>query len=237
MMTMTETSPVLHELATALAKAQAEFKSIPKTADNAFFHSKYADLAAVVSAAQPIAAKHGLSVAQFPTFLDTGEPVLTTYLLHSSGQYMTSTMRLFAAKNDPQGQGSAITYARRFSYMAVLGLVADNEDDDGHAATPRDNGNGAAPKQPPRQRKPKAAKSPADEARDELLALCRENGLSAMEVAQRFADDYRTKITDADALLINGFTAMIRDEIKLDAAAAADMPPVPADDVPGGVDE
>ena len=123
----------LNELAAALVAAQAEFAAIPKTAENPFFKSKYADLATVISHTQPILARHGLAVSQHPTTLD-GEPALTTWLLHSSGQSLKDTMRLCAAKSDPQGQGAAITYARRFAYMAVLGLVAD-VDDDGQAAT------------------------------------------------------------------------------------------------------
>lgn len=121
------------ELAAALAAAQGEFSAIPKTEANPFFKSKYADLATVVGHTAPIISRHGLAVSQFPTTVD-GEPALTTYLLHKSGQYLSGTMKLFAAKQDPQGQGAAITYARRFSYMAVLGLVAD-DDDDGNQAT------------------------------------------------------------------------------------------------------
>ena len=123
----------INELAAALVQAQAEFSAVPKTSVNPFYSSRYADLASVVKAAQPVLAKHGLAVSQHPTVVD-GEPSLTTYLLHSSGQSLVSTMRLCAAKHDPQGQGAAITYARRFAYQAVLGLVAD-DDDDGNRAT------------------------------------------------------------------------------------------------------
>lgn len=123
------------ELAAALVAAQAEFSAIPKNSDNPFFKSKYADLATVVAVTSPILAKHGLGLSQFPSGTQE-HPALTTYLIHSSGQFVACEMPLYLPKNDPQGQGSALTYARRYAYMAVLGLVAD-EDDDGNAASPK----------------------------------------------------------------------------------------------------
>ena len=121
----------IDQLAAALIAAQGEFAAIPKNSTNPFFKSKYADLATVVANAQPVLTKHGLAVSQHPTTLD-GQPALQTILMHTSGQTIGSTMLLCATKTDPQGQGAALTYARRFAYMAVLGLVAD-ADDDGNA--------------------------------------------------------------------------------------------------------
>ena len=122
----------LGELLTALSKAQGEFTPVPKTAANPFFSSMYADLAGVVEHVRPVLAKHGLSVSQH--IEDQGEhQVITTMLGHSSDQYLISTMRLLMSKVDMQGVGSAVTYARRYAYCAVLGIVADR-DDDGNAA-------------------------------------------------------------------------------------------------------
>jgi hypothetical protein len=126
-------SEQLDALGAALAVAQGEFPAISKDSTNPFFKSKYADLATVVETASPILSKNGLSVVQFPGH-DGVNDTLTTWLIHKSGQYINDTMALHLAKNDPQGQGSALTYARRYSYMSVLGLVAD-EDDDGNAAS------------------------------------------------------------------------------------------------------
>lgn len=140
-------SPELGELATALCAAQGEFEAVAKDANNPFFKSKYADLPAVVEAASPILNRHGLSVSQLPGFDEHGD-TLTTMLLHTSGQFMGGTLRLRPVKDDPQAQGSAITYGRRYSYMAILGLVAD-EDDDGNAGS---QGRRSAP-----DRKPAAA--------------------------------------------------------------------------------
>lgn len=127
-------SETIDELAGALSKAQGEFTAIPKGETNPFFKSKYAGLPDVVRVAAPVLARNGLSVSQFITTDELGLEVLRTYLLHSSGQYIWHDMKLHLGKLDSQGQGSAVTYARRYSYMSVLGLVAD-EDDDGNRAS------------------------------------------------------------------------------------------------------
>jgi len=86
-------------------------------------------------------AKHGLAVTQGISFqqgfsdnANVLHDTLTTTLIHKSGQWIQSEMPLHLPKQDPQGQGSAVTYARRYAYMAILGLVAD-DDDDGNAAS------------------------------------------------------------------------------------------------------
>ena len=124
----------INELATALVAAQAEFSAVPKGSTNPFFKSKYAALPDVVASASPVLTKHGLAVSQFITHDETGGDALLTYLLHGSGQYIAYSMKLHMVKDDPQAQGSAVTYARRYAYMSVLGLVAD-DDDDGNSAS------------------------------------------------------------------------------------------------------
>ena len=126
-------SDTIGALAEALAAAQGEFEAVPKTADNPFFESKYADLPDVVLAASPILSKHGLSVTQLPDF-DGEHDLLTTRLMHKSGEWLEASMRLYMAKADPQGQGSALTYGRRYSYSGAVGVVTD-VDDDGNAAS------------------------------------------------------------------------------------------------------
>lgn len=140
-------SPELNELATALVAAQAEFGAVPKGSVNPFFKSKYAALPDVVAHATPILSKHGLAVSQFIDGEYLGGDALVTYLLHTSGQYISHVMKLHLPKDDPQGQGSAVTYARRYAYMAALGLVAD-EDDDGQRASTPTNVNRAKPTAP-----------------------------------------------------------------------------------------
>jgi hypothetical protein len=141
---MSEHSEQLNELAKALAVAQGEFPKIAATETGKVqgegkkgayeYTYKYADLAGVVETVQPILSKHGLSVAQFISVTESGKDTLTTWLMHESGQFITSSMRLYLKKDDSQAQGSAVTYARRYSYCAALGLVVD-EDDDGQRAT------------------------------------------------------------------------------------------------------
>lgn len=125
----------LKDLIGALAKAQGEFLPVIKASNNTFFKSKYADLTDIVRTIQPTLTEHGLVVSQFPSSDDRG-PTLVTYLMHVSGQYLVHSMPLFLPKDDPQGQGSAITYARRYAYCSVLGVVADADDDGNRASHP-----------------------------------------------------------------------------------------------------
>jgi len=127
-------SPEINELAAALVAAQSEFSAVPKGSVNPFFKSKYAALPEVVATAGPVLAKHGLAISQHITYDEAGNDCLMTYLLHKSGQYLAYSMKLHIVKGDPQSQLSAVTYARRGSYMACLGLVADVDDDGNLAA-------------------------------------------------------------------------------------------------------
>ena len=122
------------DLYKALIAAQGEFEAVAKDSDNPFFNSHYASLFAVVKAATPILQKHGLAVTQLISWDTIDQDLLITRLVHESGQSIETTSRLHLTKQDPQGHGSAVTYMRRYAYMAILGLVAD-EDDDGNAAS------------------------------------------------------------------------------------------------------
>ena len=137
----------INELASALVAAQAEFSAVPKGSTNPFFKSKYAALPDVVQSASPVLAKHGLAVSQFIDGEYLDGDALVTYLIHKSGQYLCHTMKLHMVKDDPQAQGSAVTYARRYAYMSALGLVAD-DDDDGNSATKAKQSAPAKPKEP-----------------------------------------------------------------------------------------
>lgn len=154
----------INELAKALAAFQAEVPTVDKTAENPFFKSKYAPLPEVMKVALPILSKHGLSVTQLVDHID-GQTALRTILMHTSGQSVSGMMPLKLTKDDPQAQGSAITYARRYAFMAALGLVAD-EDDDGNAASSQRE----QKKQPTAQAKtPSQTTYPASEAQKNLL--------------------------------------------------------------------
>ena len=127
-------SETLDQLATALAKAQAQVMGAKKDAANPFYKSKYADLGSVWEACREALTANGLSVVQLPGF-EGGEARLTTYLLHSSGQWIAGTAGSPLVKHDPQGVGSALTYLRRYALAAVVGVV--QEDDDGNDASGR----------------------------------------------------------------------------------------------------
>ncbi len=125
-------------LVAALVAFQADLTPVDKNSTNPFFKSKYADLTEVKTTVQPLLTKHKLAVTQWPTTQD-GSPALRTRVMHESGEYDEDTMLLVLAKEDPQGQGSAITYAKRYAFMAALGIVAD-EDDDGNKASDNSTG-------------------------------------------------------------------------------------------------
>jgi hypothetical protein len=126
-------SAELKDLATALAKAQAQIKPASKDAVNPHFKSKYADLAAIWEVIREPLAANGLSVVQMPRAEGT-KVTVTTLLLHSSGQWLKSDLTMVAGQNTPQGLGSCITYARRYALGAIVGVAAEI-DDDGNAAS------------------------------------------------------------------------------------------------------
>ena len=127
----------LKELFTALSKAQAEMHTAGLSNTNPFFKSKYADLAEIVKSSRPALTKNGLTVIQQILPNEHGKNVLHTVLGHTSGQWIESRMELRPAKDDIQGLGSCISYCRRYSYAALVGVIVSDEDDDGETAVDR----------------------------------------------------------------------------------------------------
>jgi len=126
------TSEQIDELAGALAKAQGMMENAVMNRTNPHFKSRYADLAAIINAARKALSANGLAFVQ-----TISDGVLHTRLLHTSGQWIASEHPL-PMSGKPQEIGSALTYARRYSLSALLGIAAD-EDDDANAAS-RSNG-------------------------------------------------------------------------------------------------
>ena len=143
-------SETIKELATALCKAQGEMKFAVKDAANPFFKSRYADLASVIEAVKLPFANNGISFVQGTDFEDTAV-IIETMLMHSSGEWLSSRLKMQPVKNDPQSVGSAITYGKRYGLQAIAGVPSD--DDDGNAATHQ-----AAPAAKPAPAKPMPAK-------------------------------------------------------------------------------
>lgn len=150
------------ELAAALCKAQTNMKSAIKDRANPFFKSSYADLSSVWDACKAQLAANGLAISQHPTTDDHGNIQVETVLIHSSGQWMSSTLAMKPVKNDPQAFGSAITYARRYALAAVVGVVT--EDDDGNHASGR-NDQRAAPVEAARKAVAETPKQPTAKER------------------------------------------------------------------------
>lgn len=129
---MNQQSENINELMTALSKAQGKIQPALKDKANPFFKSSYADLASVWTACRDALSENGLAVVQsVVTYPDKGMNLVTT-LGHSSGQWMKSEMPIISQKVDPQSLGSAITYYRRYSLAAMVGVAP--EEDDGEAA-------------------------------------------------------------------------------------------------------
>lgn len=122
----------LGKLAEALAKAQGQMKPALKDSINPHFRSAYADLNACWSAIREPLSSNGLAVIQNVSS-DASGVTVETMLVHSSGEHIQSKCWLPVAQKTPQAYGSAITYARRYSLSALVGLSA--EDDDGNAAS------------------------------------------------------------------------------------------------------
>jgi hypothetical protein len=130
-------SETIVKLAPALNRAQAAVKPAAKDSLNPHFRSRYADLGAVWDACRDALAENELSVLQLPTTAEPGYCGLETILLHVSGEFISSTAQIPLGKNEPQGYGSALTYLRRYSLAALLGIVADDDDDANAAQPPR----------------------------------------------------------------------------------------------------
>ena len=133
-----KTSPNITKLSQAMLKVQQQLQPAIKDAKNTFVGNDYATLNSVMETCKDALISHGIWLTQLPcpapVELGTGHIALETKLIHAeSGEWISSTAVIPLPKNDPQGMGSAITYARRYSLCAMLGIVT--EDDDGNAAS------------------------------------------------------------------------------------------------------
>lgn len=126
-------SDEINELASALANAQSAIKGAEKDAKNKFFKSGYADLSSVWDACRVPLTSNKLAVIQ-TTLYDERGLVLVTTLCHESGQWVKSYYPVQPIKDDPQGLGSALTYARRYSLASIAGVAPKGDDDDGEAS-------------------------------------------------------------------------------------------------------
>lgn len=133
----------MKNIATALVKAQKAFGPALKTSTNPHFKSRYADLSACVEAVIEGLNDNGIMLMQSCHESETGVTVETVFV-HESGETISAgRLHVPASKQDPQGYGSALTYARRYSLMAACGIAP--EDDDGNASSQRKQTSAAIP--------------------------------------------------------------------------------------------
>ena len=130
-----KTSDQLGKLSKALVTALGAVTGVTKDSKNPHFKNDYASLEAVTEMARPILAANGLCVVQSPGALDGGRIPVTTRIIHESGEWIEGEIVIPLSKADAQGAGSAVTYARRYALMAMLGVAP--VDDDGEAAVER----------------------------------------------------------------------------------------------------
>lgn len=138
-------------VASALVKAQRAFGPALKDKTNPAFKSRYADLSACIDAVLDALNANGIALIQRQHPNDGGVCVETIFVHESGEQFSAGLLTVPASKQDPQGYGSALTYARRYSLMAACGIAP--EDDDGNAAS---KGHQPQAAQPQRDDSPKA---------------------------------------------------------------------------------
>lgn len=164
----------------ALVKAQKEMGAVVKNTTNPHLKSKYADLGAVLDACQTALHSNGFAIMQ-PCGKDEFGAYVDTVLAHESGETLSSRVYLVVGKNDMQGVGSAITYARRYGLLGMTGLAP--EDDDGEATK--------APKNAPRQ---EVVDAPKPELKRDPKAIA--DGLIAAFAKAKTADDLKAGTAD-----------------------------------------
>jgi hypothetical protein len=220
-----EMSTTVAQLAEALAKAQASITGAVKDSDNAFFHSKYADLATVWEACRAALTANKLAVVQTPrtTFSTLPEITevtsrsgekrsivkvattveLTTVLLHASGEWVSGTVAAMLANADPQSIGSACTYLRRYGLSSLVGIA--QVDDDGNAAVavpPTSEARKATAEQLPPSVQPASLLTLNDTQQIRLKGLMQQHGVKASAVKKQVEKTYPIK-TAADILQKN----------------------------------
>ena len=129
-------SETIAKLAEALSRAQAEMPAAKFNSVNPFLKNKYADLGSIIDTAKPVLGKFGLAVTQLPINDGEGRVGVETVLTHASGEWISTQFSLPLAdekgKSGAQVAGSIITYLRRYSLAAILGMYSD-EDTDGNS--------------------------------------------------------------------------------------------------------
>lgn len=169
----------LNELFKAMAQFRSNFKQPMKDAANPFFKSKYVPLENITEAIDKAIKGTGLSYVQYATS-ENQDVSVSTMIMHESGQYIEfEPLTLPAVKAEPQGLGSAVTYARRYSLASVFGVTSDQDDDANSCSG--DN----APK--------KASKTHIQTAKLKISQLADKQGISPQDAEQAILNHFKVK--------------------------------------------
>ena len=192
---------MINEIATALSKAQSAIEGAVKDKKNPHLQSTYADLASVWDACRKPLSDNGLSVAQGSEVIEGGRVAVTTMLMHTSGQWIQNVLSLRPTKDDPQGIGSCITYARRYSLSSMVGVAPADDDAEAASAPASTRQEVARPTRPaPTAKGPKAVERPKP------VAITMDPEPVAVHVYESHEDD--GPITQAEAA---AFWVKVRD--------------------------
>ncbi len=171
-------SAEITDLAKALLSVQAQLQPALKDAENSFTKSSYATLNSVMDTCREALLANGILITQFPVPAENGHLGLATKLIHAeSGQWHSSLAVVPLPKADPQGYGSAQTYARRYALCAMLGIVT--EDDDGESAKIPQS---AKKSRTPAHERNQSQKMPPAPAREEAPGLPKIDGITYQSI-------------------------------------------------------
>ena len=132
-------SETIGAIAPALIKAQSQMQGITKEGKNPAFRSKYVTLDSILDTLRPILTSNGLMLTQGSTPPWGVESItVESRIIHTSGEWISTTVTIPVTKPDAHGLGSALTYGRRYSVSALLAISADEDDDANGAVTPQD---------------------------------------------------------------------------------------------------
>lgn len=167
-------SPQITELSKALIAVQKNLQPAIKDATNPFCKNRYATLNSIMDSCRDALLDNGILLTQYPIPVEGENLGLVTKLVHAeSGQYQASLAIIPLAKSDPQAMGSAFTYGRRYALSAMLGIVAEDDDDGNAASYGRQNV------------KPKASRNPSPKMKGED---CAKAGIDRIPLSELIAE-------------------------------------------------
>jgi hypothetical protein len=210
------------KIAEALAKAQGAMVNAVMKKTNPHFRSKYADLAAIRDATVPALSENGLAIVQVERQDSRGQMWLVTAMLHTSGQQLITERQLPDAVDRPQVYGSALTYARRYSWSALCGIASEEDDDanEAQAAAPAQSrrapapgpnvmrrseapppGDYGVPVAPEKPKRDEAAIKDAKQFKDQVEAAAKESDYAELDQLRISAQEKLTKLKATDSVM------------------------------------